>query len=525
MSAPKKRKDGPVPFDSDVHNPGGVSTPEQNILGPPEIDSGEIHREYVLGDGSFGAVYKGSCRQKDVAVKVLFRQFDEKSLRAFRKEVAIMSKIFHPNIVLFLGACTSIPGQLMICTELLSSNLESLLLNPQNRLSMLQRMKMARDAALGVLWLHSSNPVFIHRDLKTSNLLIDSNMTVKVCDFGLSQIKPRGEHLKDGQEGAKGTPLWMPPEVLLGQPFNEKADVYSFGLVLWQICSRQELFPQFDNLDVFIKAICHDKLRPNIPQDCPHSLRDLIVACWQENPDWRPDFSQIVAALNNIIVDCAFTDEYGAAFWKQFFKDKDQVSWRDFLNAFARGLGITSDQTPAMYEVLQCSPTALPLGMELSLQCLKSVLVTNMQIQGQEELIVTMEYFGKILAWFGNLRQDGANILEKIKAVLSESWFHGDISMQESEARLANKQEGTFLVRFSTSEMGTYTISKVSQAGISHQRIQRSKSGKHVVNGRSYETIVELVRSETPHLNTITPCQGSKFMPLFRKQQLSGYLN
>lgn len=114
----------------------------------------------------------------------------------------------------------------------------------------------------------------------------------------------------------------MAPEVLLGQPFNEKADVYSFGLVLWQILSRQELFPQFDNLDVFIKAICHDKLRPIIPADCPQSLRDLIVACWQENPDWRPDFSQIVAALNIIIVDCAIHDEGGALFWKQSFKDK-----------------------------------------------------------------------------------------------------------------------------------------------------------------------------------------------------------
>lgn len=495
------------------------------VLGPPEIDSSEITREYVLGDGSFGAVYKGRCRQKDVAVKVLFRQFDEKSLRAFRKEVAIMSKIFHPNIVLFLGACTSIPGQLMICTELLSSNLESLLLNPQIKLSLLQRMRMARDAALGVLWLHSSNPVFIHRDLKTSNLLIDSNMTVKVCDFGLSQIKAKGEQLKDGQEGAKGTPLWMAPEVLLGQPFNEKADVYSFGLVLWQILSRQELFPQFDNLDVFIKAICHDKLRPTIPAECPPTLRDLIIACWQENPDWRPDFSQIVAALNNIIVDCAIPDEYGAAFWKQSFKDKDQVLWKDFLNTFARALGLTSEHTPSMFDLLQYAPNNLPLGMELSLQCLKAILVANVQIQGQEEELVTMEYFGKVLAWFGNLKQEGQNILEKIKAVVANTWFHGDISMSESEARLANKMEGTYLVRFSTSEIGTYTISKVSHAGISHQRIPRSKSGKHVVNGRSYETIVELVNTETTNLNLLYACQGSRYTPLFTKQHLSGYLN
>lgn len=130
------------------------------------------------------------------------------------------------DILIPSRACTSLPGQLMICTELMSSNLEALLLNPHTKLALLPRMKMARDAALGILWLHSSNPVFIHRDLKvshhkeyhflndgvnlfifalqTSNLLVDSNMTVKVCDFGLSQIKLRGVNLKDGQEGAKG---------------------------------------------------------------------------------------------------------------------------------------------------------------------------------------------------------------------------------------------------------------------------------------------------------------------------------
>jgi len=97
--------------------------------------------------------------------------------------------------------------------------------------------------------------------------------------------------------------------------------------------------------------------------------------------------------------------------------------------------------------------------------------------------------------------------------------------MQESEARLANKAEGTYLVRFSTSEIGTYTISKVSHSGISHQRIPRSRNGNHVVNGRSYDTIVDLVTRETSNLNLLYDCQGSKFTPLFTKQNLSGYLN
>jgi sterile alpha motif and leucine zipper-containing kinase AZK len=128
-----------------------------------------------------------------------------------------------------MGACT-VPGKCMIVTELLpKGNLETMLHNKKITLNMVTRMKMARDAAYGMNWLHGSNPVIIHRDLKSSNLLVDENMVIKVCDFGLSQFIPPDQKIKDKQN-AKGTPLWMAPEVMSFKEFNEKCDIYSFGI-------------------------------------------------------------------------------------------------------------------------------------------------------------------------------------------------------------------------------------------------------------------------------------------------------
>lgn len=101
-------------------------TEERRSTGPPEIGPREVERGAVLGDGSFGTVYKGKCREKDVAVKVLHKQdLDAKTLDAFRKEVEIMSKIFHPNIVLFMGAQTK--GTIKIVTELCVTDVEKIL--------------------------------------------------------------------------------------------------------------------------------------------------------------------------------------------------------------------------------------------------------------------------------------------------------------------------------------------------------------------------------------------------------------
>jgi sterile alpha motif and leucine zipper-containing kinase AZK len=171
------------------------------------------------------------------------------------------SKLRHPNVLLFMGACTD-TGHLMIVTELMprgsvydllhddkralfcflfaSTQLFSDLVIPSKNENCkrfcngneLVCYNLYSDYYSQVCRLHCSKPVFIHRDLKTGNLLVDKNWNVKVSDFGLSHIKSHNEGWK-GSYGSIGTPLWMAPEVLLNKEYNESADLYSFGIVLW----------------------------------------------------------------------------------------------------------------------------------------------------------------------------------------------------------------------------------------------------------------------------------------------------
>lgn len=223
--------------------------------GPPEIPPEEIVFDPVkdlLGGGAYGKVYRGICRGKNVAIKVPLRQhLSESELKSFRNEVEIMRHIFHPNVVLFLGACTQ-PSRIMIATELMKTDLERLIHhNPEaQKITLYMRMKMAKDAALGMNWLHGICRI-IHRDLKPANLLVDGNMTVKVTDFGFAESVKADRFLLD-KRGPKGTALYMAPEVMRQEKFNEKADVYSFGLILWEMLTGEELFPQYEDLDPFL---------------------------------------------------------------------------------------------------------------------------------------------------------------------------------------------------------------------------------------------------------------------------------
>jgi serine/threonine protein kinase len=414
-----------------------------------------------------------------------------------------MNKIYHPNICLFMGAVT-IPGKLMIVTELVAKgNLETLLHDEKINLPLPLRMRMARDAALGVLWLHESTPTFIHRDLKTSNLLVDENMRVKICDFGLSTVKPQRHQMLKDQTTAKGTPLFMAPEVMMFREFNESSDVYSFAIVLWEILTRQEPFSQFRALDEFRQAVCVRHERPIIPPDTLDSLKRLIERCWDKEPARRPSFREIVVALEHIIVEAAIANQRGREFWKRYFLTESTVGWRVFSDALCDWLKVPTRA--------QCEKGSVPY---LNLKCLKAVLAERSNSDGSTgvlpDYVVSMEKFGKMLEYFGSLQE---GFLDNIRELLSQKWFHGELDTADAAARLNAQPPGSFLVRFSSTNPGCFTTSQVTADGsIRHQRVSNQPGKGFLFQNVLYPRLAELIAAT---FNTALACPNYKFLAIF----------
>ncbi|KAI3515772.1 hypothetical protein L1887_14676 [Cichorium endivia] len=247
-----------------------------------------------IGLGSYGEVYRGDWHGTEVAVKkFLDQEITVESLEEFKSEVGIMKRVRHPNVVLFMGAITRAP-HLSIVTEFLPrGSLYRLIHRPNNQLDIRRRFRIALDAARGMNYLHNCTPVIVHRDLKSPNLLVDKNWVVKVCDFGLSRMK-YSTFLSS--RSTAGTAEWMAPEVLRNEPSDEKCDVYSFGVILWELFTLQQPWGGMNPMQV-VGAVGFQHRRLEIPHDVDPTIASIIERCWQTDPKLRPTFADIMAAL------------------------------------------------------------------------------------------------------------------------------------------------------------------------------------------------------------------------------------
>ncbi|CAK9186585.1 unnamed protein product [Ilex paraguariensis] len=265
-----------------------------------EISWDELHVKERVGAGSFGTVHRAEWHGSDVAVKVLSMQdFQDDQLKEFLREVAIMKRVRHPNVVLFMGAVTKRPHLSIVTEYLPRGSLFRLIHKPASGeiLDQRRRLRMALDVAKGINYLHCLSPPVVHWDLKSPNLLVDKNWNVKVCDFGLSRFKA---NTFISSKSVAGTPEWMAPEFLRGEPSNEKSDVYSYGVVLWELVTLQQPWSGLGPAQV-VGAVAFQNRRLAIPQSTSPILASLMESCWADKPDQRPSFASIVQTLKKLM--------------------------------------------------------------------------------------------------------------------------------------------------------------------------------------------------------------------------------
>ena len=204
----------------------------------------------------------------------------------------------HPNIVTYIGNCYH-KNDLYIITEYMEkSSLKRVLDNKKIELSFKDQLKICLDISLGIYYIHSRKPKVLHRDLKSSNCLVDRNLTVKLCDFGLSKIYENNNQ----QTNSSSTMFWMAPEFILKQTFTEKSDIYSLGILIWEIITRDTIpYKGINEINFLFYDEEKLKIRPKFPDNINIEIRKLIEACWNHEPTNRPDIAFIIESLEVII--------------------------------------------------------------------------------------------------------------------------------------------------------------------------------------------------------------------------------
>ncbi|XVE92244.1 hypothetical protein REPUB_Repub01dG0080000 [Reevesia pubescens] len=260
------------------------------------IDLKKLVMGSAFAQGSFGKLYRGKYNGEDVAIKILERAADKPESaqaleRQFQQEVMMLATLNHPNIVQFIGACRKPMVWCIVTAYAKEGSVRRFLANRQNRPMPLKlAVKQALDVAKGMAYIHRFG--FIHRDLKSDNLLIAADKSIKIADFGVARIQSHVERMTP----ETGTYRWMAPEMIQNRPYSQKVDVYSFGIVLWELITgllpfQEMAAAQAANYVVQIGG------RPAIPKDCLPILSEIMSRCWDSDPDARPPFTEVVNML------------------------------------------------------------------------------------------------------------------------------------------------------------------------------------------------------------------------------------
>ncbi|XP_078130331.1 mitogen-activated protein kinase kinase kinase 7 isoform X2 [Sander vitreus] len=285
-----------------------LTLPSADILETPpgypfeEINYEDIEVEEVVGRGAFGVVCKAKWKGKDVAIKTIESESERK---AFSVELRQLSRVNHPNIVKLYGSCNNPVCLVMEYAE--GGSLYNVLhgAEPLPYYTASHAMSWCFQCSQGVAYLHGMKPkALIHRDLKPPNLLLVAGGTVlKICDFGTAC------DIQTHMTNNKGSAAWMAPEVFEGNNYSEKCDVFSWGIILWEVITRRKPFDEIGGPAFRIMWAVHNGTRPPLIKNLPKPIESLMTRCWSKDPSQRPSMEEIVKIMTHLMKYFPESDE------------------------------------------------------------------------------------------------------------------------------------------------------------------------------------------------------------------------
>uniref|UniRef100_A0A672MH20 Mitogen-activated protein kinase kinase kinase 7 n=1 Tax=Sinocyclocheilus grahami TaxID=75366 RepID=A0A672MH20_SINGR len=259
-----------------------------------EIDYADIEVEEVVGRGAFGVVCKAKWKGRDVAIKTIE---SESERNAFIVELRQLSRVNHPNIVKLYGSCSN-PVTCM-CACVYDYSVLTVLhgAEPLPHYTASHAMSWCLQCSQGVSYLHGMKPkALIHRDLKPPNLLLVAGGTVlKICDFGTAC------DIQTHMTNNKGSAAWMAPEVFEGSNYSEKCDVFSWGIILWEVITRRKPFDEIGGPAFRIMWAVHRGTRPPLIKNLPKTIESLMTRCWSKDPSQRPSMEEILKVMSHLM--------------------------------------------------------------------------------------------------------------------------------------------------------------------------------------------------------------------------------